>query len=193
MMCVVRVELVRYETMLSAAAVLCCLSGRRSPGRSVIIRQLQEMYDRGERPLLTADDPADIVLDVHTVASLLKSYLRELPEPLVPYNTYEQAMTIVTREVPVVGEHRAAKKLGDVLHSRLSPANYNTLQYVCQFLSDVADHADDNKMNATNLATVFAQCFLRPDAEHDPNLMLATAANRSAAAQVWFFLYSFPR
>lgn len=27
--------------------------------------------------------------DVHTVASLLKLYLRQLPEPLVPYRRYQ--------------------------------------------------------------------------------------------------------
>lgn len=156
----------------------------RLPGRSVVIRQLQEMFDRGERPSLTAGDPPDIVLDVHTVASLLKSYLRELPEPLVPYDIYEQVMTIVIREVPVIGEQSAAVKLGDLLACRLSPANYNTLQYVCQFLADVAVYADDNKMTVANLATVFAQCFLCPDADGDPGLMLATAANRTVAAQV---------
>jgi len=87
-------------------------------------------------------------------------------------------------EVPVVGERRAAAKLGDLLASHLSPANYNTLHYVCQFLADVADCSDDNKMNATNLATVFAQCFVRPDAGDDPGLMLATQANRTKAAEV---------
>jgi len=148
------------------------------------------MFDRGERPMLTADDPADIALDTHTVASLLKSYLRELPEPLVPYDMYESVMMIITREVPVVGERRAAAKLGDLLAARLSPANYNTLHYICLFLADVASCSDDNKMNVTNLATVFAQCFLRPDAGDDQSLMLATQANRSIAAQVscsWSF------
>jgi len=158
--------------------------GCRLPGRSVVIRQLQEIFDRGERPSLTANDPPDILLDVHTVASLLKSYLRELPEPLVPYDIYEQVMTIVIREVPVIGEQCAAVKLGDLLACRLSPANYNTLQYVCLFLADVALYADDNKMTVSNLATVFAQCLLCPDAEGDPGLMLATSANRTIAAQV---------
>ena len=171
--------------LLKSSINLVNLCESRLPGRSVVIRQLQEMFDRGERPSLTANDPADIVLDIHTVASLLKSYLRELPEPLVPYDVYEQVMTIVTREVPVVGERRAAVKLGDLLADQLSQANYNTLQYVCQFLADVAQCANENKMNVTNLATVFAQCLLCPDAKDDPGLMLATSANRAAASQVW--------
>lgn len=31
--------------------------------------------------------------DVHTVASLLKLYLRELPEPVVPYAKYEDFLS----------------------------------------------------------------------------------------------------
>jgi len=151
----------------------------------VVIRQLQEMFDRGERPSLSSNDRRDdIVLDVHTVASLLKSYLRELPEPLVPYEIYEQVMMIVTREMPTIGEHRAAVKLGELLAQQLSPANYNTLQFVCQFLWDVARCSDSNKMTSSNLATVFAQCFVRPS-EDDPGLMLATSANRTVATQVF--------
>ena len=142
------------------------------------------MFDRGERPSLTADNSADVVLDVHSVASLLKSYLRELPESLVPCDIYEQVMTIVTRELPVIGEHHAAVKLGELLASRLSQANYNTLQYVCHFLVDVAQCVDDNKMTMANLATIFAQSFLRPSAEDDPGLMLATSENRTLAVQV---------
>lgn len=31
--------------------------------------------------------------DVHTVASLLKLYLRELPEPVIPFAKYEDFLT----------------------------------------------------------------------------------------------------
>lgn len=37
--------------------------------------------------------------DVHTVASLLKLYLRELPEPLVPFSRYQEYL-ICGKKIP---------------------------------------------------------------------------------------------
>ena len=154
------------------------------PGRNILIRQLCETYDRGERPSLTRGDN-----DVHSVASLLKCYLRELPEPLIPFAAYESVMRIITREKEVIGEENTVVKLNQILISGLlSPSSYNTLHYVCRFLAQVASHAEINKMTAVNLATVFVQSFIRPELD-DPNLMLATSMQRTVAAQVSMYVY----
>uniref|UniRef100_A0A8D2LI00 Rho GTPase activating protein 25 n=1 Tax=Varanus komodoensis TaxID=61221 RepID=A0A8D2LI00_VARKO len=47
----------------------------RLPGQDNLVKQLRDAFDAGERPSF------DQETDVHTVASLLKLYLRELPEP----------------------------------------------------------------------------------------------------------------
>lgn len=47
--------------------------------------------------------------DVHTVASLLKLYLRELPEPVVPYAKYEDFLscaTLLSKEEEAVSRYR---------------------------------------------------------------------------------------
>jgi hypothetical protein len=38
-------------------------------------------------------------IDMHTVASLLKLYLRELPDPLIPLSYYEEIIRIVCRDM----------------------------------------------------------------------------------------------
>jgi len=148
----------------------------RLPGRTLLIRQLREMFDCGERP-----DLEKMKVDVNTVASLLKQYLRELPEPIIPTNLYETIMKAVTRDMSI-NRDQGLQNLTSAL--QLMPSyNYNLLQYICKFLSQIHQNCDVNKMNDTNLATVFAQCVIRPDVD-DPALLMGTAGNRSKVVLV---------
>ncbi|MEQ2164668.1 hypothetical protein GOODEAATRI_009084 [Goodea atripinnis] len=56
----------------------------RLPGQANLVKELQDAFDCGEKPSF------DCNTDVHTVASLLKLYLRELPEPVIPFQKYEE-------------------------------------------------------------------------------------------------------
>lgn len=148
----------------------------RLPGRSVLIKQMCDAFDRGEQPQIDVPE-----MDVHTAASIFKGYLRDLPGPLVPVEFYEPVMRAVTREMPVNRE-RALDRLSQLMRN-IPVANYNVLQFVCQFLRKVADRSERNKMTATNLATVFVQAFVRPD-DDDPALLMATASTRTMATLV---------
>uniref|UniRef100_A0A3B3Y585 Uncharacterized protein n=1 Tax=Poecilia mexicana TaxID=48701 RepID=A0A3B3Y585_9TELE len=59
----------------------------RMPGQANLVKDLQEAFDCGDKPLFDSNT------DVHTVASLLKLYLRELPEPVIPFSKYEDFLT----------------------------------------------------------------------------------------------------
>ncbi|RXN25977.1 rho GTPase-activating 22-like protein [Labeo rohita] len=59
----------------------------RMPGQANLVKELQEAFDCGDKPQFDSNT------DVHTVASLLKLYLRELPEPVVPFCKYEDFLT----------------------------------------------------------------------------------------------------
>ena len=54
----------------------------RLPGQARRIRTLKEQYDAGSQEEFPPNE------DVHTVASLMKLYLKELPEPVVPFALY---------------------------------------------------------------------------------------------------------
>lgn len=56
--------------------------------------------------------------DVHTVASLLKLYLRELPEPLVPYSRYEEFLAC-GKKIPLDREQVSLVILISVLQTLL--------------------------------------------------------------------------
>ncbi|XP_037603537.1 rho GTPase-activating protein 22 [Sebastes umbrosus] len=136
------------------------------PGQASLMKELQEAFDAGERPSF------DSGTDVHTVASLLKLYLRQLPEPLVPYRRYQDfllcAQKLSSDRTLVLGELR------NLLHE-LPVANFNLLSFICQFLNEVQSHSGSNKMSGQNLATVFGPNILRAKAE-DPQSIMGGAA-----------------
>ncbi|XP_067280475.1 rho GTPase-activating protein 24 isoform X2 [Pseudorasbora parva] len=137
----------------------------RQPGQATLVKELQEAFDAGEKPSFDSTD-------VHTVASLLKLYLRELPEPLVPFSRYEEFL-VCGKRIPSNRE----KGLQDlkILLYELPVANFNLLKYICQFLNDVQSYSSVNKMSIQNLATVFGPNILRPKAE-DPESIIGGAA-----------------
>ncbi|XP_010144325.1 PREDICTED: rho GTPase-activating protein 24, partial [Buceros rhinoceros silvestris] len=109
--------------------------------------------------------------DVHTVASLLKLYLRELPEPVIPYTKYEDFLScakILSKE-----EETGLKELGKQVKS-LPAVNYNLLKYICRFLDEVQSYSGVNKMSVQNLATVFGPNILRPKVEDPLTIMEGT-------------------
>ncbi|KAG1940367.1 rho GTPase-activating protein 24 isoform X3 [Pimephales promelas] len=138
----------------------------RQPGQATLVKELQEAFDAGEKPSF------DSSTDVHTVASLLKLYLRELPEPLVPFSRYEEFL-ICGKRIPSDRE-KGLQDLKSLLYE-LPVANFNLLKYICQFLNDVQSYSNVNKMSIQNLATVFGPNILRPKAE-DPESIIGGAA-----------------
>jgi hypothetical protein len=93
------------------------------------------------------------------VGSLLKLYLRELPEPLVPFDGYSFFQSAVKKLS--IGMEAAVEDLQRAL-LHLPKVNINVLKYLVRFLSEIQDHSEDNKMTALNLATVFGPNILRP-------------------------------
>ncbi|XP_041750396.2 rho GTPase-activating protein 24 [Coregonus clupeaformis] len=138
----------------------------RQPGQATLVKELQDAFDAGEKPSF------DSSTDVHTVASLLKLYLRELPEPLVPFSRYQDFL-VCGKKISSERKH-GLTELQHLIHE-LPVANFNLLNYICQFLNEVQSYSSGNKMSTQNLATVFGPNILRPKAE-DPESIIGGAA-----------------
>uniref|UniRef100_A0A672INW0 Rho GTPase activating protein 22 n=1 Tax=Salarias fasciatus TaxID=181472 RepID=A0A672INW0_SALFA len=138
----------------------------RMPGQANLVKELQEAFDCGDKPLFDSNT------DVHTVASLLKLYLRELPEPVIPFSKYEDFLTCA--QLLAKDEEEGVQELGKQV-STLPLANYNLLKYICKFLDEVQSHCNENKMSVQNLATVFGPNILRPKMEDPVTIMEGTS------------------
>uniref|UniRef100_A0A8C3MQP5 Uncharacterized protein n=1 Tax=Geospiza parvula TaxID=87175 RepID=A0A8C3MQP5_GEOPR len=137
----------------------------RLPGQDSLVRQLRDAFDAGERPSFSRDT------DVHTVASLLKLYLRELPEPVVPWLQYEDFL--LCGQALEADETKGHQELLKQL-SLLPRDNYNLLSYICRFLYEIQLSSSVNKMSVDNLATVMGVNLIRPRVEDPAVIMRGT-------------------
>ncbi|XP_034049469.1 rho GTPase-activating protein 22 [Thalassophryne amazonica] len=138
----------------------------RMPGQANLVKELQQAFDCGDKPQFDSNT------DIHTVASLLKLYLRELPEPVIPFSKYEDFLTCA--QLLAKDEDEGIQELGKQV-STLPLPNYNLLKYICKFLDEVQSHCHENKMSVQNLATVFGPNILRPKMEDPVTIMEGTS------------------
>lgn len=72
-------------------------------GTAAVFSQSVSQYHPDSQRVLVFQSNSNT--DVHTVASLLKLYLRELPEPVIPYTKYEDFLScakILSKEEEMV-------------------------------------------------------------------------------------------
>ncbi|XP_028622294.1 rho GTPase-activating protein 18 isoform X2 [Grammomys surdaster] len=103
----------------------------------------------------------------HDAASLLKLFLRELPQPLLTME-YLKAFQAV-QNLPTKKEQLQALNLLVIL---LPDANRDTLKALLEFLQRVIDNKEKNKMTAVNVAMVMA-----------PNLFMCHALGLKSSEQ----------
>jgi len=94
-------------------------------------------------------------VSVHTVASLLKRFLKCLPEPLLSWQLYPRFLSVASLGDPV----ERLREL-HVLVDLLPTENRSLLGDLTRLLVDIASRAAVNKMNAANLATVIGPTLL---------------------------------
>ncbi|XP_072318709.1 protein FAM13A [Eucyclogobius newberryi] len=110
------------------------------------VRAVENLKLRLER-----DEDVDLVseADVSTVASLLKMFLRELPQALISPSV-QQALLQHYQD----GGDRCSSDMRELLLG-LPDAHLRLLRYLCHFLTQVERGHKENRMTAHNLATVF--------------------------------------
>ncbi|KAJ8418123.1 hypothetical protein AAFF_G00138320 [Aldrovandia affinis] len=136
----------------------------RVPGNSIRQQALREMLNNG----------VDIDLETggyhpNDVASVLKAFLGELPEPLLTHRHYHAHLKIADltlldekgNKTAVPDKQRQMEAL-QLLLMLLPPANRSLLKLLLDLLYQTAKQQDKNKMSAFNLALMFAPHVLWP-------------------------------
>ncbi|CAL8353265.1 unnamed protein product [Boreogadus saida] len=116
----------------------------RVNGNVRAVESLRHRLQSGEEVDLLAEG------DVCTVASLLKQYLRDLPEGLV-HSAVQNALIEHYQERGEEGSWGDLK----ALLGRMPDVHHRLLSYLCRFLTEVERHHAHNRMTTLNLATVF--------------------------------------
>ncbi|OON23543.1 RhoGAP domain protein, partial [Opisthorchis viverrini] len=137
----------------------------RKCGTQNQIQALAEAYDvASPGPILHPKEHS-----VHIAAGLLKLYLRELPEPVVPFAFYDRLKSVGFK----IQLGQDQEMVTDSIEMLPAP-NYHLLQFLCQFLSEVAEHHEVNLMTVENLASIFAPNILRQE-EGDLDVEISAA------------------
>uniref|UniRef100_A0A6Q2YVK7 Rho GTPase activating protein 45b n=1 Tax=Esox lucius TaxID=8010 RepID=A0A6Q2YVK7_ESOLU len=118
----------------------------------------------------------------HDISNVLKLYLRQLPEPIMPFRLYNNLMGLAKESLQAEGEEAGTGKgpeLVDLgpetdpavlvvvdrlreLLKELPKANVATLRYITRHLRRIAELEQDNKMSPSNLGIVFGPSLMRP-------------------------------
>ncbi|XP_063236495.1 rho GTPase-activating protein 1 isoform X2 [Bacillus rossius redtenbacheri] len=129
--------------------------------RSASVAVLKEVRSRCNQ-----GHPVDLQGDVHLAAVLLKTFLRELEEPLLTFDLYDEV-----NQFQSVSKDERPRYVKILILEKLPEDNYQVMKYIFQFLSKVMDRSDLNKMTSSNLAVVFG-----------PNLVWAQTGQLSLSA-----------
>ncbi|KAM6426666.1 unconventional myosin-IXa isoform 4-T4 [Liasis olivaceus] len=101
--------------------------------------------------------------NIHVIASVFKQWLRDLPNPLMTFELYEEflrAMGLQERKEAIRGVYSVI--------DQLSRTHLNTLERLIFHLVRIALQEETNRMSANALAIVFAPCILRCPDTTDP-------------------------
>ncbi|XP_014651209.1 PREDICTED: protein FAM13B isoform X4 [Ceratotherium simum simum] len=119
-------------------------------GNAETVEWLRQRYDSGEEVDLVKE------ADVPSAISLLRFFLQELPEPVIPGSLHIHLMQL---SQDYSNEDEFGRKLRFLLQ-QLPPVNYSLLKFLCRFLANVASHHEEI-WSANSLAAVFG-----PDVFH---------------------------
>ncbi|XP_014768829.1 unconventional myosin-IXAa isoform X4 [Octopus bimaculoides] len=123
----------------------------RKCGAAAKVKQLKNAVDEEGIENVDLDE-----YPIHVLTTTLKCFFRELPEPLLTYDLYDDFI-----QASEIKESVEAIQALYAVTERLPKSNYHLFERLIFHLARVAQHEDSNKMSANGLAIIFVPCLLR--------------------------------
>jgi len=114
----------------------------------------------------------------HTVAGLLKLWLRELPEPICPSSLFDEFQSAVpmgtmANSPPDSVDSNIVQQLRSII-SKMPDLNKRCLYCIIEMLAAVEAHQDTNKMTAANLSLIFSPLLMRQPGQESSSSSTST-------------------
>ena len=120
----------------------------RLSGSNLVIRTLKERFNtEGDVDLLAEEE----YYDVHAVASLFKTYLRELPSTILTRDLHIEFLRVLELD----DRQQKILAFNSLVH-QLPRVNFSLLRTLSQYLLEVVQNSDRNKMSVKNVGIVFS-------------------------------------
>uniref|UniRef100_A0A8B9H2K8 GEM interacting protein n=1 Tax=Astyanax mexicanus TaxID=7994 RepID=A0A8B9H2K8_ASTMX len=129
----------------------------------------------------TQKDQVDLAeVSPHDVTSVLKYFFKELPEPLLTFDLYNDFINI-GKEIQRLSEKDHVAETAQIVENivinikqllaRLPPCNYSTVRHMMGHLHRISENFEENKMSPGNLGIVFGPTLLRPLVSGDVSMI----------------------
>ncbi|MCJ8746059.1 hypothetical protein PDJAM_G00137540 [Pangasius djambal] len=128
----------------------------------------------------TQKDQVDLSdLSPHDITSVLKLFFKDLPEPLLTFDLYNEFIN-AGKDIQRLTERDHSAESAQIVENivsnlkqilaRLPPCNYSALQYMMAHLYRISE-CEENKMSPGNLGIVFGPTLLRPLVSGDVSMI----------------------
>ncbi|KAG5358433.1 RHO GTPase-activating protein [Yarrowia sp. B02] len=129
----------------------------RANGNNAQIQEIKHLFDT-DPAKVDLLHPSDNLNDIHSVASALKLYFRELPDCLLTKELHQEFIDGAMIENAI--------QRRDALHgtvNKLPDANYTTLRYLIFHLYRIQEREAINRMSVVNLGIVWGPTLMNTD------------------------------
>ncbi|XP_071953625.1 unconventional myosin-IXb-like isoform X2 [Antedon mediterranea] len=147
----------------------------RRPGPEAKVKEIKTRINSGE-------DVESIDLGSYTVlvvGQVLKAFFREMPEPLITFQMYDEFL----RTIQIVDYKERVAALQEAIE-KLPKPNHALFERLVFHLARVALHEEYNRMSASNLSIVFAPCIMRSPRQNNPWEALQDVSKQASCVEL---------